>query len=936
MLYSSIGILALAIHFIINRDVLWRFDPRQATPALRSYRTFLRAITVYYGSDVLWGLLYERRLVTLTFIDTSLYFLAMAVSVLLWTRYVIVYLREETRFGKLLTWMGWLIFLFQITAVIVNFFHPVLFMFDSEGTYHAESARYAGIFLQIVMFITTGAYALAVDDKSTRTMKMRHRAIGFFSLAMSGFVICQSLNPLLPLYAVGCMLGTCLLHSFVLETEKDEYRNDLEERLKENLEKGNYYDLLTGLPGMTYFFELAQAARKAFGAQGKQPVFLYMNLSGVKFYNLSHGFASGDRLLQRFAMLLISAFGSDNCSRFGEDHFVVFTSEEGLEDKLSALFGDWSAANGKDCPPIRVGIYPDRIEGVEISAACDRAKAACDAMRNNYISAWQYYDTQMLANAEKQRYIISHLDQAIAERWIQVYYQPIVRATSGFVCDEECLARWIDPERGFLSPIDFIPILEEANLIYKLDLYVVDRVLEKLDYIKENKLFLVPHSINLSRSDFDACDIVEEIRRRVDDAGFPRELLTIEITESIIGSDFEFMNAQVERFRSLGFPVWMDDFGSGYSSLDLLQSIRVDLIKFDMSFVRKLDNGDNSKIILTELMKMALALGVDTVCEGVETESQARFLQEIGCSKLQGYYFGKPLPFEQILERYRTGLRIGFENAAESDYYEALGRINLYDLAVISNEDEDAFQNFFNTVPMAILEIRDDQIRYLRSNQSYREFMKRFFAFDLSKDPDAFTSITKSHGPMLVKTMKQCRESKGRALFDEKMQDGSVVHAFARYISANAVTDSVAMAIAVLSVSDPDEGATYADIARALAADYYNIYVVDLETEHYIEYSSQAGEEDLAVERHGEDFFESSKRDAYRIYAEDRPAFYAAFSKQNVVDALDHQGAFTATYRLMDTGEPVHVAMKVTRMQPGSSRIIIGISIVDALMKQKP
>jgi len=228
----------------------------------------------------------------------------------------------------------------------------------------------------------------------------------------------------------------------------------------------------------------------------------------------------------------------------------------------------------------------------------------------------------------------------------------------------------------------------------------------------------VPHSINLSRSDFDACDIVEEIRRRVDAAGVAHDRITIEITESVVGSDFGFMKGQIERFQKLGFPVWMDDFGSGYSSLDVLQSIPFDLIKFDMSFMQKLDEGDSGKIILTELMKMATSLGVDTVCEGVETPEQVAFLQEIGCSKLQGYFFEKPLPMARILERYEKGFKFGYENPAESAYYESIGRVNLYDLAVIANEEENAFQNFFNTLPMGIIEINGDRVRFVRTNQS--------------------------------------------------------------------------------------------------------------------------------------------------------------------------------------------------------------------------
>jgi hypothetical protein len=168
------------------------------------------------------------------------------------------------------------------------------------------------------------------------------------------------------------------------------------------------------------------------------------------------------------------------------------------------------------------------------------------------------------------------------------------------------------------------------------------------------------------------------------------------------------------------------------------------------------------------------------------------------------------------------------------------------------------------------------------------------------------------------------------------MPDGSVVHAFARKISVNPVTGTAAAAIAVLSISEPNEGATYAEIARALAADYYNIYVVDLDTDHFIEYTSPVGEEELAMERHGENFFAEVERDAMtRIYEEDREAFLAGFSKQKLIRELDAQGVYTATYRLVDNGTPMYVSMKITRMHPSRDRIIMGISIIDAQMRQR-
>ena len=705
---------------------------------------------------------------------------------------------------------------------------------------------------------------------------------------------------------------------------------------QESIVKASYYDYLTGLPTMTYFFELAEAGKEDILKAGGRPVLLYVDFSGMKYFNQKNSFAAGNKLLRAFAGLLSHTFGSECCCHINADHFAAYTREEGLEDILRRLFRDCGELNGGNSLPLRVGIYPASLENVPVSTACDRAKLACDAIGKSYVSCFNWYNTGMRDDQEKEQYILTNLDRAIREGWIKVYYQPIVRAVSQRICDEEALARWIDPVNGFMSPADFIPCLEKANLIYKLDLNVLEQVLEKMKRQRDAGGDMVPHSINLSRSDFDACDIVEEIRRRVDAAGVAHDRITIEITESVVGRDFGFMKGQIGRFQKLGFPVWMDDFGSGYSSLDVLQSIPFDLIKFDMSFMQKLDEGDSGKIILTELMKLATSLGVDTVCEGVETQAQVAFLQEIGCSKLQGYFFEKPLPMEQIFERYDEGFKFGYENPAESDYYEAIGRVNLYDLAVITNEDENAFQNFFNTLPMGIMEIRGEHVEFVRTNQSCRDFMKRFFDFELANRTGDYPATPFGPGSAFMKLVQDCCKSGGRAFFDEQMPDGSVVHAFARKIGVNPVTGTAAAAIAVLSISEPNEGASYADIARALAADYYNIYVVDLDTERFIEYTSPVGAEELAMERKGENFFAAAKRDTMtRIYEEDRENFLAGFSKEKLIKELDEQGVFTATYRLVDTGTPMYVNMKTTRMQGGGNRIIMGISIIDAQMRHQ-
>ncbi|MCR5090437.1 MAG: EAL domain-containing protein [Oscillospiraceae bacterium] len=702
----------------------------------------------------------------------------------------------------------------------------------------------------------------------------------------------------------------------------------------ESLIKASYYDPLTGLPGMSYFFELAAAGRESIRSRGGRPAILYLDLSGMKFYNDRYGFTEGDLLLRSFAKILVRFFSNENCCRIGADHFVVYTEEKELESTLQSLFRECRSQGSNCMPPVRVGIYQDCVEEVPVSAACDRAKIACDALKNSYSYSWNYYDQNLRSDVQRRHYILENLDRALTEKWIQVWYQPIVRTANGMVSDEEALSRWLDPEHGMLSPAEFIPVLEDAGVIWKHDLYVLDRVLEKLRRQESAGIIPVPQSINLSRCDFEACDMVEEIRRRVDAAHIRREMITVEITESTIGGNREFMKEQVCRFRQLGFPVWMDDFGTGYSSIDLLQSIRFDLIKFDMSFLSRLDEGDSGKIVLRDLVKMATALDTDTVCEGVETEEQVRFLQEIGCAKLQGYWYNRPSSYEELMAQYEAGDPLRYENPAETAYYEIIGRANLYDLSLISNPAELGLRGVFGTLPVGILEIRDGKVRFVRSTQSLRAFMQRYFGINLSLQAGEFVPAPAGTASRIVGALiRHCGNS--HALLDETLPDGSFLHFYARRIASDPVTGAEAVAVAVLKISDAVDGTSYADIARALATDYYNIYYVDLNTENFIEYTSPAGEDELAYERHGKDFFEECRLAAGRIYEEDRSAFFARFTRENIIRRLDEQGVFTLEYRLMDTGSPIDVRMKIVRTQPGGNYIVIGISLVETRLKEQ-
>lgn len=561
-----------------------------------------------------------------------------------------------------------------------------------------------------------------------------------------------------------------------------------------------YYDSLTGLPNMSHFFRLAASGRERIEMQGDKTAFLFFDLSGMKGFNRKYGFEEGDKLIRAVGRLLVKYFSNDCCSRFAQDHFAVYTHSRGLEERLRIIFEEGKQINGGKTLPIRAGIYIDEHEDIDISTACDRAKAASDKNRTAYLSLYEYFDETLMSIISGRSYILENLDRALEERWIEVYYQPIIRSASGKVCDTEALARWHDPEKGLLPPSEFISVLEDSRLIYKLDLYMIERVLEDMKVKESEGLYVVPVSVNLSRSDFDACDIAEEIMKRVEAAGISPGKLNIELTESVIGKDYDYMTGQVDRFHELGFNVWMDDFGSGYSALDVLQKFDFDLIKFDMKFVRQYDTSMKSRTILTELMQMIAKLGIDTVAEGVETMEHVRFLKEIGCDKVQGYFYSKPVPLGTILERYRNGEGIGFEEPLESDYYSAIGTTDLNDPGTIRRSDIENYEHYFGAVPMGIIEVNGNDAKVLRCNKAYGEFLLRCFG-DTMPDKDVFGRILEAHpGKLFMEASRKAVKTGDWVSIEESFGGGITINSFIRVLAHNKFTDATAILVVVLTI----------------------------------------------------------------------------------------------------------------------------------------
>ena len=264
MTYSIIGILAAIILVITNRDVfLTRKDAIAGTR--NTYCWFLMAVLSYYVTDALWGVFDEYRMTKIQFADTTLYFAAMAAAVLLWTQYVVDYLERGNVFDKILRYTGWAFFVFEIIVITLNIFHPVMFWFDENGVYHAESIRHVTLAIQILMFLLTSAYTLHVTLRTEGKVQRRNLTIGLFGIAMIVLIAFQIIYPLWPFYAMGYMVGTCLLHTFVVEDEKDEYRRKLEKSLlREQAQKDELAESKKALVAALAEAERANKAKTVF------------------------------------------------------------------------------------------------------------------------------------------------------------------------------------------------------------------------------------------------------------------------------------------------------------------------------------------------------------------------------------------------------------------------------------------------------------------------------------------------------------------------------------------------------------------------------------------------------------------------------------------------------------------------------------------------
>ncbi|MBO6140699.1 MAG: bifunctional diguanylate cyclase/phosphodiesterase [Ruminococcus sp.] len=433
---------------------------------------------------------------------------------------------------------------------------------------------------------------------------------------------------------------------------------DLED-VNSYLSKISAYDELTGIHNMVYFRSEADKLLSNSSENKDDFVFLFFDIVNFKYYNEKYGFHEGNDLLKSAANMIDESFKDSLVSRFSDDHFVVLTRYEGADRIISKLCERIHDFEREVHLELKCGAYRPTDGETDPSLACDRARFACGSIKKHYELNFKLYDKALAEKFRLKQYIVNNIDNAIEKGYIKVYYQPVVSTKDRTIVGFEALARWLDPTYGLLPPGAFIEVLEEYRQIHKLDSCIIREVCKEYRRAKDEQLPFAPVSINFSRLDFELCDIVGVLTGYVEEFSVDKSFVDVEITESALTDQQNTLKDAMKRLKESGYTVWLDDFGSGYSSLNVLKDYYFDVLKIDMKFLSDFSENSKSKPILNNIVELSRQIEMRSLTEGVEDKDQFEFLASIGCELAQGYLFSKPMPIDDLRERiYKGELKI--------------------------------------------------------------------------------------------------------------------------------------------------------------------------------------------------------------------------------------------------------------------------------------
>lgn len=438
--------------------------------------------------------------------------------------------------------------------------------------------------------------------------------------------------------------GRGLGSMYVIQNVSESLDNDLGEQYRLT------HDELTRLYNKEGFFQGVKKLLEDADPE-REYVIVYSNIKDFKLINQLFGLNKGNDILVNVADMLTGmvkendVYGRINGDQFAvcmpKDNFDENKFKEAIKERASRLTSRTYSIH------VQLGVYEIYDRRMDVSFMCDRAYMACKSIKRDNVCEVAWYNDDMLINALLEKEILSSFDFAIINKQFGIYLQPQHYA-DGRIFGAEALARWLHPENGVIEPDVFISVLERADLIYKLDKYIWELTAAQLAKWKGTKYEKLSLSVNVSPKDIYYLDIKKEFDELVQKYDINPARLNIEITETAVTTDVNKCAKLILDLRTSGFLVEIDDFGSGYSSLNMLKDIKADILKIDMGFLKKTDDHKRARVILNYTIDMAHELGMGVITEGVETGKQLDFLEEMGCEMFQGYYFDMPMPVEEF------------------------------------------------------------------------------------------------------------------------------------------------------------------------------------------------------------------------------------------------------------------------------------------------
>ncbi|MBM9548155.1 EAL domain-containing protein [Leptospira sp. 201903074] len=419
-----------------------------------------------------------------------------------------------------------------------------------------------------------------------------------------------------------------------------------------------YYDALTGLSNRTLFIDHANQALKNHKSTETLLAFYFFDIDNFKFINDSLGHTKGDILLQMVGARLKRVMTEvDTVARFGGDEFAILkvdvpskSAAAEFAQKILDILSQPFHIMGRDLfTTISMGIALSPNDGVSSSELLKNADMAMykakELGRNNY----KFYTNELILRSEKRLYIENSLRKAIQNEELVLFFQPKISTITNQVCGAEALIRWKHPERGWVPPVEFIPVAEDSGIIERIGDWVLEEACRLKKDWKEQNLPTFPVSINVSGKQLARANWSHRVQSTILQYNINPEEIELELTESSIMENPEKSIEAFEYLSGLGIKVSIDDFGTGYSSLSYLKKINADVLKIDRSFVIDLELNEDDRAICKAIINMAHSLGMEVIAEGVENVAQRDLLHDLGCHMIQGYLYSKPLPAEDFV-----------------------------------------------------------------------------------------------------------------------------------------------------------------------------------------------------------------------------------------------------------------------------------------------